>query len=505
MKKSIAVLSISIWLLEICDLSAQLFTTKNGMSIRKTFYDYNTLRSQNSSAIRDFPDGIELAYLRTFSDRFALFLPLGLGSYKDTLLDGVQSPFFSVGLQAQYHLYKNSCWLNPFAIGGVQALFPLSRPFALQLPIGLGVNVKLHPQVFLQAQADYRLSLKDWENHLQYTGGLVYLFGARKADSTILKLDSDGDGIIDELDLCPNEKGVAAHMGCPDTDKDGIPDHKDKCPEQVGLEKFMGCPDTDGDDVPDNEDECPNLKGLIENKGCPEPDSDNDGVVNSLDKCPDVAGLLQFDGCPDSDGDGIPDHKDKCPDKAGKAEMNGCPETFKDSDGDGIEDKMDDCPLAAGSKEFNGCPDSDGDGIQDKFDSCPNVAGPKSNKGCPLIEKKDQDVLDFAMRAVQFDLGRATLKSESFSILDKIAGLLKKYQDYKLEIGGHTDNTGSAGFNLELSEKRAKVCYEYLISKGISQVRLSYAGYGQTKPVADNATEQGRNLNRRTEFVMVPK
>lgn len=145
--------------------------------------------------------------------------------------------------------------------------------------------------------------------------------------------------------------------------------------------------------------------------------------------------MIQFDGCPDSDGDGIADHEDKCPDKSGKRKW-GCPETFKDSDGDGIEDKMDECPLANGLKEFNGCPDSDGDGVQDKYDSCPNVSGPKTNKGCPLIEKKDQDVLDFAMRAVQFDLGRATLKSESFSILDKISGIMKKYQDYKLEIGG---------------------------------------------------------------------
>lgn len=67
-------------------------------------------------------------------------------------------------------------------------------------------------------------------------------------------------------------------MGCPDSDGDGIADHKDKCPNIAGLEKFVGCPDSDGDGVADNEDECPNLKGLIEFKGCPEPDQDNDGV-----------------------------------------------------------------------------------------------------------------------------------------------------------------------------------------------------------------------------------
>ncbi len=155
--------------------------------------------------------------------------------------------------------------------------------------------------------------------------------------------------------------------------------------------------------------------------------------------------------------------------------------------------------------QYRGCPDTDGDGIQDKLDSCPNSPGPESNKGCPVIEKEDREVLDFAMRAIQFDLGKATLKNESFGILDKIAKVMRKYDAYNLAIGGHTDNTGSPAFNLSLSEKRAKICYEYLISKGIDASRLSYAGYGATKPISENRTENGRFLNRRTEFNLVPR
>jgi OOP family OmpA-OmpF porin len=236
-----------------------------------------------------------------------------------------------------------------------------------------------------------------------------------------------------------------------------------------------------------------------------EKDGDGDGIPDKEDHCPDKAGLASLYGCPDSDGDGISDKDDRCPDIPGLKTKGGCPETKKDSDKDGIEDDMDECPFAAGLMQFKGCPDTDGDGIQDKVDDCPTMAGPRSNKGCPLIEKKDLEVLDFAMRAIQFDLGRATLKEESFSILDKIAKILKKYPDYNLAIGGHTDNTGSPGFNLELSEKRAKVCYEYLVSKGLDQNRLSYTGYGMTKPIADNKTETGRFLNRRTEFNLVPR
>jgi OmpA-OmpF porin, OOP family len=94
---------------------------------------------------------------------------------------------------------------------------------------------------------------------------------------------------------------------------------------------------------------------------------------------------------------------------------------------------------------------------------------------------------------------------ESFTILDKVARIMKKYPDYNLAIGGHTDNTGSDQFNLDLSERRAKVCYEYLISQGINVSRLSYAGYGSTRPISSNSNETGRYLNRRVEFNLIPR
>ncbi|MBK6824127.1 MAG: OmpA family protein [Saprospiraceae bacterium] len=489
-------------------VNAQLFELKQGLSAKKTLVDYNTLRDKDAAALKDMGDGFELAYLRRFSKNFVLSAPLGLGRYVDSLGDGGGSPLFSVGVLGQYHFFKSSWWVNPFLTGGLNSLFPMGRSFGIEIPLGLGLNVKLHPQVFLQVQSDYRLGIIDWEDHLQHTFGLVYFLGNKKAEKPVMemqKTDSDGDGIADELDLCPSIAGLAKFYGCPDTDGDGIEDSKDKCPDTAGVAALDGCPDADGDGVSDNDDECPNVKGLIENKGCPEKDGDGDGIPDKEDHCPDKAGLASLYGCPDSDGDGVSDKDDRCPDIPGLKTKGGCPETKKDSDKDGIEDDMDECPFAAGLMQFKGCPDTDGDGIQDKVDDCPTMAGPRSNKGCPLIEKKDLEVLDFAMRAIQFDLGRATLKEESFSILDKIAKILKKYPDYNLAIGGHTDNSGSPGFNLELSEKRAKVCYGYLVSKGLDQNRLSYTGYGITKPIADNKTETGRFLNRRTEFNLVPK
>src|SRR5690606_40202360 len=141
----------------------------------------------------------------------------------------------------------------------------------------------------------------------------------------------------------------------------------------------------------------------------------------------------------------------------------------------------------------------------DPDDDCPFAAGIEANNGCPEIKKEDRDLLELAMRAVQFDLGKATLRPESFKILDQISSILSRYKDYNLSISGHTDNTGNPLTNQRLSENRAKSCYEYLISKGVNPSRLSYAGYGESVPIADNQSAEGRSLNRRVEFTLVPR
>ncbi|MDF1867551.1 MAG: OmpA family protein [Saprospiraceae bacterium] len=231
----------------------------------------------------------------------------------------------------------------------------------------------------------------------------------------------------------------------------------------------------------------------------PEPpiaDKDLDGVADKDDQCPDVPGSPELMGCPDTDGDGVVDKYDECPDAAGLASLKGCP----DGDSDGIVDKDDECPEIAGTAALNGCPDTDGDGILDKNDKCPNTAGPGTTNGCPELKKEDVEILTFATQAVQFETGSGTLKPASFSILDQVADVLGRYPDYKCTIGGHTDSIGSAESNMTLSQNRAKTCYDYLINKGVSSVRLSYTGYGETRPIENNKYKDGREKNRRVEF-----
>src|SRR5690606_11653681 len=104
---------------------------------------------------------------------------------------------------------------------------------------------------------------------------------------------------------------------------------------------------------------------------------------------------------------------------------------------------------------------------------------------------------------VFFDTDRYTLLPESKSDLDQLVNFLNLNEHVRVEIGGHTDNTGKEAYNQQLSEKRAEAVYNYLIDAGISVSRLTFRGYGQAQPIATNDTPEGRGLNRRTDFKIV--
>lgn len=282
-----------------------------------------------------------------------------------------------------------------------------------------------------------------------------------------------------------------------DADKDGVIDSKDKCPNSPSTVKVdkNGCPlDKDGDGVYDYEDTCPELAGPASSKGCP--DRDGDGVLDANDECPDIVGIANFSGCPDADGDGIEDRKDKCPNVKGTVSAFGCPDT----DNDGVPDFIDKCPAVFGSAEHSGCPDSDKDGVYDDVDACMNIPGSPENNGCPIIDDKVKQLFQKALQGIRFETGKAVIKPVSFPILDAIVKVMSDHPDYKLNISGHTDNVGDDAMNMTLSKDRAASVSNYLITKGVSPMRVSSAGYGESKPVDTNDSENGRTRNRRVEF-----
>lgn len=109
----------------------------------------------------------------------------------------------------------------------------------------------------------------------------------------------------------------------------------------------------------------------------------------------------------------------------------------------------------------------------------------------------------FVLEDCNFETGKALLEPESYTVIDELVNYLKRKTDQRIEIGGHTDNVGSAASNKKLSEERANAVRSYIISRGIEADRVTAKGYGMSEPVADNKTEEGRAMNRRTEVKLI--
>ncbi|AWG21050.1 cell envelope biogenesis protein OmpA [Flavobacterium faecale] len=279
----------------------------------------------------------------------------------------------------------------------------------------------------------------------------------------------------------------------------GTPDAPSHFQHTVGLTFKFGGKDTDGDGIYDKDDACPDVKGLKQFNGCP--DSDGDGIADKDDACPEVAGVAALNGCPDADGDGVTDAEDACPNEAGTKAMKGCP----DSDGDGVADNVDKCPKVKGDKANGGCPwpDTDNDGVLDKDDDCPKVAGPASNKGCPEVTVEVIKQLNEYGKTILFDSGKSSFKSQSYTVLTSVANILKEYPNTDFMIEGHTDSDGSNALNQTLSENRAAAVRSYLVENGINTDRLKSVGYGETKPISSNKTAKGKAENRRVEVSLI--
>jgi OOP family OmpA-OmpF porin len=160
---------------------------------------------------------------------------------------------------------------------------------------------------------------------------------------------------------------------------------------------------------------------------------------------------------------------------------------------------LDKCPNTSARVKVNnkGCPlDSDGDGVADNQDQCSGT--PKGAtvdaRGCWTFAAK-----------VLFDINSAKVKPEAYPMLQEAVLLMKKNPELKVEVGGHTDSTGTAAYNLTLSVKRAEAIKDHFVSRGIDPKRLATKGYGITNPAASNDTKEGRAKNRRVELTPIKK
>jgi outer membrane protein OmpA-like peptidoglycan-associated protein len=185
-----------------------------------------------------------------------------------------------------------------------------------------------------------------------------------------------------------------------------------------------------------------------------------------------------------------------------------------DSDKDGVLDANDYClNTAAGVKvDDKGCEipkkveapvvtkpmDSDNDGIADNLDECPNSASGVrvDSKGCELQSS-------FVLKGVNFITGSNVLTPESRNVLNDVAATLIKNSDVKVEVAGYTDNVGRADANQRLSLKRAESVKAYLVSAGVKAEQMTAKGFGDSNPIADNSSTDGRAQNRRVELHVI--
>lgn len=341
--------------------------------------------------------------------------------------------YFGLDLDFRYNIL-NEGWFNPYLLVGGGYTW-LDEEGNGSFNGGLGMNFWFNEFVGLNVQSIYKHSFDEDKMlpHFQHALGVVFKFGGK---------DTDGDGVYDKDDACPDVAGLKVFNGCPDTDADGIQDSADACPTIAGLAELNGCPDSDGD-----------------------------GIADKDDACPTVAGLASLKGCPDADGDGVADGDDNCPQVAGPAANSGCP-----------------------------WPDADGDGILDKDDECPNVIGVAENNGCPIVTEEVQKEITDLARAIYFNTGKATFTDETAIRLEGIAKILVQYKDINFTVEGHTDSTGSAKINDKLSQSRADAVRQYLIDNGFPADKITAKGFGSANPIGDNKTSKGRQENRRVEI-----
>lgn len=170
----------------------------------------------------------------------------------------------------------------------------------------------------------------------------------------------------------------------------------------------------------------------------------------------------------DSDGDGVADHLDKEANTPAGAIVDGSGKAL-DTDGDGVPDYKDDCPLEKGTAELNGCPEM----------------------GSATMAGVDN---------IQFEYNSSVLRTSSYPTLDKVSSTLRSNKSSGIQLDGHASEEGTDAYNMQLSIDRANAVKTYLVNSGVDAKRISSKGYGESRPIASNATEEGRVKNRRVEF-----
>jgi outer membrane protein OmpA-like peptidoglycan-associated protein len=368
-------------------------------------------------------------------------------------------------------IYYPKLFVGTEASIGVGAVFDVSSRFSA------GVATNWLIPVLQASDAECGSGCKNGDLTGQVLGGLVFGMGADKklglsAGTSVIPGAARAPSFLLALSFTWSPSVEGARISSRgDSDGDGIPDGADICPDE-----------------PEDKD------GFQDDDGCPELDNDLDGVLDAQDKCPDEPedrdGYQDDDGCPegDNDNDGVPDLNDRCPkeaeDKDGFDDDDGCPD--EDNDGDGILDAQDQCPNEP--ETINGYQDLDG---------CPDQAAQGGAKLAATSIDLQGDKVDFVGKS-----DKLTRASEG--VLDGVAGVMNKNKNIKFRVEVGVEQSGTKpkdkAADQRLSEQRADAVKAYLVKKGVDPDQIDVAGLGSARPIDKDPKSV---KNRRVEFIRV--
>ncbi|MGC6419726.1 MAG: PorP/SprF family type IX secretion system membrane protein [Chitinophagales bacterium] len=377
----------------------------------------------------------------------------------------------------------------------------LARRFGFQMSYDaqLSDDFSLHPRlnarsIFktpFQAEVAVLAKIKDI-----VSPGIMYRTG--DAVSLLLGLDVTPASIFYSYDLTTSqasgytggthEISLSVAIGKKDSDGDGVPDKVDECPEEIGFKQNNGCPmeDRDGDGVPDNEDDCPDMFGVAKNNGCP-----NLAMLYILNNQGDIVKVITDQGDASFAIDTIylnggyyflvqsPDNKSIDPITLIIVNPDGSQTTYKAY------------MTPEGYYVINGL----------NLGSNVPSSSEETREEVDLNDT-EQAIVNEAFGSLEFETGKAIIKNSSYPGLVKLTELLKNNPDWKVSLTGHTDNVGDASTNMILSKRRAEAVRDLLESFGANASQIVTDFKGETDPIDNNNTPEGRERNRRVDIVI---